>query len=262
MARILRSVRENCEPYVRGGCKELSMFEYSPAWPHGTFQIAFPEIFFVIGTNKTQHAGVDIQTSRTMVVVREDDALTLLNTVRLTEEGLRELETLGEVRNVVRLGAFHGRDDPFYRDRYGATLWALPGAEHPDGRGPDRVLASGGAFPVPTSEVFVFSSARFPEAAVLLRREGGILITCDAVQNWTHIDEFFSPQCGELFAAQGFIRAANIPATWRHACNPSVEDFRRLLALPFRHLISAHGGPLRDAAHALLQARMNEVFPA
>ena len=38
------------------------MFEYSPAWPHGTFQIAFPDIFFVIGTNKTQHAGVDIQT--------------------------------------------------------------------------------------------------------------------------------------------------------------------------------------------------------
>jgi photosystem II stability/assembly factor-like uncharacterized protein len=25
-------------------------------------------------------------------------------------------------------------------------------------------------------------------AAVLLPREGGILITCDAVQNWTHVD--------------------------------------------------------------------------
>lgn len=238
------------------------MFEYSPAWPHGTFQMAFPEIFFVIGTNKTQHAGVAIQTSRTMVVVREGDALTLLNTVRLTEEGLRELEGLGEVRNVVRLGAFHGRDDPFYRDRYGAALWALPGAEHLDGRGPDRVLASGGAFPVRTGEVFVFSSARLPEAAVLLRQEGGILITCDAVQNWTHIDEFFSPQCGELFAAQGLIRAANIPSTWRLACNPSVDDFRRLLALPFRHLISAHGEPLRDEALALLELRTNEVFSA
>lgn len=237
------------------------MFEYSPAWPHGTLQAAFPEIFFVVGTNKTQHAGVAIQTSRTMVVVREHDGLTLLNTVRLTEEGLRDLEALGEVRNVVRLGAFHGRDDPFYRHRYGATLWALPGAEHLDGRGSDRALAAGGAFPVRSGEVFVFSSARFPEAAVLLRREGGILITCDAVQSWTRVDEFFSPQCGELFAAQGLIRAANIPSTWRHACEPSVDDFRRLLALPFRHLISAHGEPLRDEAHALLLARTEEVFP-
>ncbi|WP_438025685.1 hypothetical protein [Sorangium sp. So ce233] len=238
------------------------MFEYSPAWPHGPLQMAFPEIFFVIGTNKTQHAGVAIQTSRTMVVLREDDTLTLLNTVRLSEEGLRDLETLGTVRSVVRLGAFHGRDDPFYRDRYGATLWALADAEHLDGRGPDRVLVSGGPFPVRTGELFVFSSAHFPEAAVLLRREGGILITCDAVQNWTHIDEFFSPQCGDIFAAQGLIRAANIPSTWRLACNPGVDDFRRLLSLPFRHLISAHGEPLHDEAHALLQVRTDEVFSA
>ncbi|APR78895.1 Hypothetical protein A7982_04242 [Minicystis rosea] len=238
------------------------MFEHSPAWPHRRLQSAFPEIFFVLGTNKTQHAGIDYQTSRTMVVVREDGALTLLNTVRLTEDGLRELEALGEVRNVVRLGAFHGRDDPFYRDRYGATLWALPGAEHVDGRGPDRFLAEGSAFPVRDGELFVFSSARLPEAAVLLRREGGILITCDAIQNWTHVDELFSPPCGEMFMEQGLIRAANIPSTWRYACNPSVDDFRRLLTLPFRHLISAHGEPLRDEAHTLLQARTNEVFSA
>lgn len=238
------------------------MFEYSPAWPHGTFEVAFPEIFFAIGTNKTRHAGVDIQTSRTMVVVREGKDLTLLNTVRLTEEGLRDLDALGEVRDVVRLGAFHGRDDPFYRDRYGAALWALPGAEHLDGRSADRELTPGGASPISGSEVFVFASAKLPEAAVLLRRQGGILITCDAVQNWTRVDEYFSPQCGELFTAQGLIRAANIPSTWRHACEPGADDFRRLLALPFRHLISAHGEPLRDEAHALLLARVEEVFPA
>src|SRR5689334_4704904 len=98
-----------------GGGEDPAMFEYSPAWPHGTIQVAFPDIFFVIGTNKTRHDGVEIQTSRTMVVVREDGALTLLNTVRLSEEGLRDLEALGEVRHLIRLGAFHGRDDPFYR---------------------------------------------------------------------------------------------------------------------------------------------------
>ncbi|MFT3770530.1 MAG: hypothetical protein QM820_34305 [Minicystis sp.] len=236
------------------------MFEYSPAWPHSALQVAFPEIFFVVGTNKTCHAGIDIQVSRTMVVLREGNALTLLNTVRLTEEGLRDLEALGEVRNVVRLGAFHGRDDPFYRDRYDATLWALPGADHVDGRVPHRVLAAGGAFPACDGETFIFASARFPEAAVLLPRDGGILITCDAVQNWTCVDRFFSAQSGERFTTQGLIRAANIPSTWLQACAPSGNDFRRLLALPFKHLISAHGEPLRDEAHALLHARTAEVF--
>jgi hypothetical protein len=236
------------------------MFQYSPAWPHGPLQAAFPGVYFVVGTNKTHDAGVDIQTSRTMVVLREDRTLTLLNTVRLDDEGLRDLDALGEVRHVVRLGAFHGRDDPFYCDRYGAKLWALPGAVHADGRAAECLLAPGGPFPARDGEVFVFTSARFPEAAVLLAREGGILITCDAIQNWTRVDRFFSPACGELFTAQGLIREANIPSTWLTACEPDAGDFRRLLERPFRHLISAHGEPLLDEARARVQARVAELF--
>lgn len=87
-----------------------------------------------------------------------------------------------------------------------------------------------------------------------------MLVTCDAIQNWTRVDEFFSPACGELFTAQGFIKEANIPASWVGACAPDVADFHRLLALPFRHLISAHGEPLRDQAHARIAARVAEVF--
>ncbi|WP_437327007.1 hypothetical protein [Sorangium sp. So ce381] len=236
------------------------MFEYSPAWPHGEVQDAFPEVFYVVGTNRTHHAGIDLQTSRTMTVLRQNRELTLVNTVRLTEEGLRQLDALGQVRHIVRLGAFHGRDDPFYRDRYGATLWALPEAVAADGRPADRALAAGGPFPVHGGIVFVFTTARFPEAAVLLPREGGILITCDAVQNWSHVDPFFSEETGALFVAQGLIGVANIPATWREACAPDISDFRRLADLPFHHLISAHGEPLRDDAKRLLQVRMDEVF--
>lgn len=236
------------------------MFAYTPVWPHGALQRAFPGVHVVVGTNRTHHAGVDFQTSRTMTVVCEDGALTLLNTVRLDDEGLAALEALGQVRHVVRLGAFHGRDDPFYCDRYGATLWALPAATHADGRAADRTLAPGGPFPVSDGAVFEFTSARFPEAAVLLAREGGILITCDAIQNWTHVDRFFSPQCGAMFEAQGLIRPANVPSTWREACQPSPDDFTRLLALPFHHLISAHGEPLRDEAHARVAANVAAAF--
>lgn len=236
------------------------MFEYSPAWPHGTLQAAFSEIYYVVGTNKTHHAGVDIQTSRTMTVVRVGDQLTLLNTVRLDNEGLRALDTLGAVKHIVRLGAFHGRDDPFYCDRYGAPLWAPPGATQADGRAADRTLTPGGPFPVPGSEVFAFVSAKFPEVAIRLEHEGGILVTCDAIQNWARVDAFFSPACGAAFKAQGLIREANIPSTWQQACEPSADDFRRLLNLRFRHLLSAHGEPLRDVAYERVRASVVEAF--
>lgn len=238
------------------------MYAHSPAWPHGPIRPAFPDVFYVVGTNRTHHAGVDIQTSRTMVIVREAGVLTLLNTVRLDEDGLRALEALGTIRHVIRLGAFHGRDDPFYCDRHGAALWALPGTTHADGRATDHILTADGPLPVQDASLFAFTSAQHPEAAVLLARAGGILITCDAVQNWAHVDEYFSPECGALFAAQGLIGVANIPATWRHACAPDVADFQRLLALPFRHLISAHGEPLRDEAHTRIATSVAAAFPA
>ena len=70
-------------------------FNFTPAWPHGKIQEVFPDIFYVTGTNKAHHEGLDIQTSRNMVIYRNDSELTLINTVRLNEEGLRELERLG-----------------------------------------------------------------------------------------------------------------------------------------------------------------------
>lgn len=235
-------------------------FEYSPAWPHGDIQEVRPDVFFVMGTNKTHHAGVDLQTSRTMVVLRQPDGLTLVNTVRLDDDGLRKLESLGRVTDILRLGAFHGRDDAFYRDRYGAKLWALPGSMHADGREADRPLSAGGELPLHDADLFVFESAKFPEAALLLRRDGGILITCDAVQNWAKVDRFFSAGTGAMFAAQGWIEPVNVPSTWLGACEANVSDFHRLLALRFRHLVTAHGEPVLDDAHTRLTARVAEVF--
>jgi hypothetical protein len=236
------------------------MFEHSPAWPHGEIEEVLPDIFFVTGTNRTHHAGVDLQTSRGMVAVRQPDGLALLNTVRLDDDGLRKLESVGPIAHVVRLGAFHGRDDPFYRDRYGAKLWALPGSMHADGREADHALVPHGMLPLRDAELFVFESAKYPEAALLLRRDGGVLVTCDSVQNWATIDRYFSPESGAQFMAQGLIRPANIPATWLGACEPDASDFRRLLALEFRHLISAHGEPLLHDAHSQVSMRAAEIF--
>lgn len=99
---------------------------YTPVWPHGTIQEVFPDVFFVTGANKINHEGVHIQTSRNMVIFRNGNQLTLINTVRLNEKELKHLDSLGKVTHIIRIGAFHGRDDAFYRNQYPAsTLWTL-----------------------------------------------------------------------------------------------------------------------------------------
>ncbi len=233
---------------------------YSPAWPHGELTPFLEELWYVMGTNRVHHAGVDLQTSRTMLVVRDGERLTLVNTVRLDEDGLRALDALGTVRDVVRLGAFHGRDDPFYRERYGARLWAAPGSAHVDGSVEDQALVERGELPIAGARAILFQSARHPEAALLLERAGGVLVTCDAVQSWASVDRFFSAATGATFEAAGLIRPAHVPNTWLEACAPDASDFERLLALPFRHLVSAHGAPLLDDAHERLTEDVRQTF--
>lgn len=225
----------------------MSEETYSPAWPHGELTPFVDGLWYVMGTNRVHHAGSDLQTSRTMLVVREGERLTLVNTVRLDDAGLLALEALGTVTDLVRLGAFHGRDDAFYRDRYGARLWALPDS-------------ASTALPIPDATAHIFTTARHPEAALLLERASGILVTCDAVQNWAEVDRFFSAETGAAFQTAGLIRPVNIPSTWLGACEPQESDFERLLALQFRHLVTAHGPPRLDDAHLLLAERVRQVF--
>ncbi len=236
------------------------MHEYTPAWPHGPIQEVLPDIFVVTGTNKTQHDGVALQFSRNMTIIRTGRELTLVNTVRLSESGLDDLDALGNVSAIVRLGAFHGRDDAFYRDRYGGLLWTLGRVQHEHGARTDRLLQPGQPGPLADSTTLAFETSRQPEAALHLARHGGVLLTCDSVQNWGGADRYFSPATAKILKAQGLLRPVNISPVWLAACGAKAFDFARLLERSFRHLISAHGPPLLNDAHARLTATVERVF--
>ena len=74
------------------------------------------------------------------------------------------------------------------------------------------------------------------------------------------VDQYFDEQTAEMMRGFGFIRPANIGPGWRQAANPEASDFERLKALSFKHLLSAHGVPLKDDAHTQLSATIKEQF--
>ncbi|MBI2792514.1 MAG: hypothetical protein HYX61_11195 [Gammaproteobacteria bacterium] len=236
------------------------MTQYSPAWAHGELQEIFPNIFFVMGTNITTHEGVELQHSCNMVVVKHGNELTLINTVRLNDKGLAALDNVGHVTNVVRIGAFHGRHDAFYLDRYSAKLWALKGMQHANEKITDVELTPQSQMPFPNCALFVFETSIHPEGILHLNQEGGILITCDSVKNWTAIDEFFSEQTGKLYENLGFLGTATISKIWQQACQIQAQDFARLKLLSFKHLLSAHGEPLLKVADEKLAKTIKQEF--
>ena len=238
------------------------MVAFPEALRHGPIEEVFPDVFFVTGETHTtfpEFPDVAWVFNRNMTIVREDDSLTLINSHRLGEEGLAELESLGTVRHLVRLGAHHDRDDPFYADRYRPTVWAAPGIEL-DGIAIDRVLAAGGETPFSGSTVFVFETTAHPEAILVVDRAGGIAVSADALQNWVQPDEFFDEPTVELMGRLEFWQAANIGPLFALRSAPQAEDYRRLLELPFRHALCGHGEPLRDTAREDYAATLERTF--
>lgn len=236
--------------------------QFTPAWPHGDIQEIFPDLFFVTGTNKVQHEGVNIQTSRNMVIVRNGYELTLINTVRLNEEGLKKLDKLGKVTNIVRIGAFHGRDDAFYKSQYPSSkLWILKGMTYDNSLKADLELVADGKMPFPGCSLFVFETSDLPEGILHIAKEGGILITCDSIQNITCTDQFYSQETTKSFYDQGLVKPANISQIWLGATNTKGSDFEKLLKnMSFCHIITAHGAPLINKAHEQVSETFSRVF--
>ena len=194
-----------------------------------------------------------------MVVIREGDTLTLVNSIRLDNEGLLALDALGTVRDIVKLGGFHGRDDAFYLDRYDTELWAPDGMTYSRGESTDRLLGDGQMGPVAGSTAFVFDTPKLPEAMLLLDRHGGILLTCDSFQNMLGPDEYFNETATESKRRLGFFKQAVVGPGWRKFAQPDQGDLERVLELRFSHLLSAHGEPLLDDAYQAVRSSVGGV---
>jgi hypothetical protein len=239
---------------------EKSMDQFPPALDHGSLEEIFPDVFFISGAMETVLQDIDWRFSRNMTVVRDGERLIIINSVRLSEEGLAALEQLGRVTDVVRLGSMHGRDDPFYVDRYKAEYWDMPSMEHETGLQSTRRLTTDGPLPISDASLFDFRTTQIAEGIVHLDRAGGILIACDALQNWIAPDDYFSDSSRELMQQMGFFTPANLGPIWVQRAAPEAEDFSRLKQLSFRHALCGHGDPLRDTAFEDYSSTIKRLF--
>jgi hypothetical protein len=226
---------------------------HPPAHPHGKIEEVFDDVWLVTGTFPM---GPGIRIPRNMAIVREGEKLVLVNSVRLSPEGEAEIEKLGKVTDVVRLSGGHGADDPYMKERYGATMWAPAGMKK---EGVEYRELKEDASPLDEGTPFIFRKGRNPDAAILLARNDGILVSCDAYQNWTRWDEG-SWLGGKVSKLMGF-KGPVIGGPWAKRMGPDVhDDFVRLHEKPWKHLIPGHGTPLRDRARDELAGAMKRRF--
>ena len=234
----------------------MSTAKHLPASPHGSFREVFDGVWFIRGGVQMPMA-MPLKIGRAMTVVRGDDGLVLFNSMRLSEAGLRELESLGPVKHVVRLAGFHGRDDGFYRERSGAKVHAIRGQRYVRGMNPkkaepfmepDEWLTEESRLPIPDAKLKVIHSSDPPEALCLLEREGGILIAGDSLQHTPKPDEFYNFMAKILMKRMGFMKPHNVGPGWLQFATPSASEVRSILDLEFEHVLPAHGDPVIGGA--------------
>jgi len=231
------------------------MADFRPAYPHGRFDEVFPELFFLRGSLRL---GPGVTITRNMVVVRQGGELTLVNSVRLSEDGEAALESLGTVRHLVRLGFAHGADDAYYLHRYKPTFWAPKGQRHAAGVSPTHELRDRQT-PIERSSAFSFDSGKLAEAALLLEHDGGVLVPCDSYQNWTTFDGCSA--LGKLTLRAMRFGPTLIGGPWAKYMGPRVKrDFDALVERDFRHLLPAHGEPLVGSAKQGLVTAIRHRF--
>ncbi|MCY6379452.1 hypothetical protein [Hoeflea prorocentri] len=224
---------------------------FSDVQAHGELRQVLPGIHFVTGSLALGRL-MPVRFSRNMTVIAQDGALTLINSVRLDGGGLRALDALGEVKHVVRLAGFHGMDDPFYKDRYGAKVWSVD-APYVKGFGEnpkryfeaDAVLDEQTELPIKGSRVVLFKSAHPGEGLLFLDREGGVVISGDCLQHWAHTNEYFNLPARIMMRMMGFIKPHNVGPGWLKAAKPDRSEIRKVFnGLEFENVLPAHGEPV------------------
>ncbi len=233
---------------------------YKAEQPHGEIVKVFDNVYMVTGTNQFSLDGIDYCASRNMIIVRSsNNHLMLINTVRLNDEQLAKLKEVGEIKHIIRIGAFHGYDDKFYVEAFKADYWILPSMQNEYEIENPKHLTND-TMPLPDCTVFEYTTTKMSEGALLLNQEGGILITCDSIQNITKKDELMNDACWDMYVKEQSVGTAHITKTWIGACEPKKEDFIKLIGLPFKHLITAHGEPLKDIASKAVSNSIKAKF--
>lgn len=235
------------------------MTEYAAATAQDSIVEIFPDVYLLRGSIRIASM---MQMNRNMLIVKQGQDLILINAVRLNDQGLKQLEQLGSVKHVIRLGDFHGLDDQFYLDQYQPEFWSQAGHATYPNLIPQYIIDKNTVSPIKDSQFFIYASAKYPETALLLQ-DHQLLITTDSVQYWDDW-KYMSFLSKIILYLMGFRLGLFIGGPWLKKVsmqkNSLKVDFEQLLKLDFIHLIAAHGNVLKNTAKTELNKVVSSTF--
>lgn len=235
--------------------------QYPRPFPHDDIKEIMPDLYMVRGTIQLNPL---VYISRNMAIIKHENELTLVNPIRLAEKGEEQLQELGTVKRIFRLGIAHGRDDAYYKEMFHAELWA-PGLskiyEEPE---IDRIVTEDDELPFPDAELRVFNDMKSgKDGMLIIKRDGGCLLACDSLQYYGD-KKHHSILARVMLPFMGFTGMCVGPV-WLKAVTPEGStlkpDFDRILAnWEFDKFFAAHGCLCESGAKDLVRDAVDRAF--
>ncbi len=229
-------------------------------YPHGQVEKIHSDLFMVRGSIGMKPL---MRITRNMAIIRSGAELTLVNPIRVNQEVENSILELGNITHIMRLGAFHGVDDCYYVEKFGANMWAQLGGTTYSEPEVTHVLSEGCELPFKNAELIEFDGSIQPESVLLVSEGNGLLLTCDAIQNYG--DYSYNSFLAKLMMPFiGFPRKTLVGPIWLKYMTPESKSlepqFRKLLNLPFDSLLAAHGTLLTSGAHQAVRDAIDRAF--
>lgn len=229
------------------------MKHFHPAMPHDAIREVLPNIYMVTGANTEKIKGYTCTMPRNMVIIKQGDELSLINSIRLTDDGLTELDKLGNVTHLISIGGVHGKDDPFYIDRYAPKTWRIKGMKGMSDYTADVDVVSGDELPIKDCKIEVIEIGSRQEGIVFLDQHGGVVILCDLFLAPCKNTRHMNLPIKVLFWYLGLIGDVSKKDLYTSNSlmfqNKLTEaHLEPLKTLSYKHLLCAHGEPLHGIA--------------
>ena len=233
---------------------------YAPIYPHGEVEEIGANVFMVRGSIKLNPL---VRITRNMVFVRSAGEISLVNPIRVSDTVLEQIKKIGSIEHLIRTGALHGIDDPFYMERFKPTMWSQPGSSVYTEPPIDVELTATTELPFPNAKLIIYENTLEPECGLHIADDDGLLITCDAIQHYGDYS-YNNLLAKAILPFIGFPKTTIVGPIWLKLMTPEggtlEADLKQLLDLPFNRLIAAHGTFLQQGAREAVEKAIAKAF--
>jgi hypothetical protein len=246
---------------------EKSSQALPPAYKIKSISEIEDDVYLIQGKTSCRKA---IQKNRNMVILRRhvignQYELTLINPIRIEENDMEELNKLGKIYSLIRLGSTIGEcEDQYYLNKYPNAIRLAPGNASNTSKLPIHHLLTDHSFLLDErTQVFIFKGTSQPEAALLLQRpSGNILVTSESLES----DQ---PSQGmSYFAKKSKVKSDMlpmvIPPSWLKNMSTKQgslrDEFERLSKLDFSRQVGASGKWVHSHAKESTVLAVNKCF--